>query len=72
MRTKNVYENMRVEMARRDVSIQDVAETLGVDRSTAGAKLSGKRQFWLQEALDLSQKLFDGLSVEYLFSIKKG
>ena len=66
-----VFENIRAELARRNYGTKDVAEVLGVDRSTAGAKLSGKREFSITEAFKMSACLFDGLPLEYLFFEKK-
>lgn len=71
MRSIIVYENLRVELARRNYTIQNVADVLGIDRTTAGSKLSGKREFSLKEAFRLSEDLLDGAPLEYLFSEKK-
>lgn len=71
MRQMIVFENIRVELARRNYGVKDVAEVLGVDRGTAGAKLSGKREFSVIEAFEMSAYLFDGLPLEYLFAEKK-
>lgn len=71
MRQTIAFGNIRAELARRNYGVKDVAEILGVDRSTVGAKLSGKREFSVTEAFKMSACLFDGLPLEYLFAEKK-
>ena len=67
-RISNVYfENLRAEMARKQISISEMARYLGIARETLGYKLSGKRQINLDEALKLSQKFFPEKDIYYLF-----
>lgn len=61
------FANLRAEMARKNISIQDIAKTLGVNRDTASGKLSRKRAINLDEAFVIERKLFPGYGVEYLF-----
>lgn len=69
MKTTNKFVNLRIEMAKRNLGIRDIAEAMGVERSTASRKLSGKGKFTLCEAVNISEKLFDGLDLKYLFSL---
>lgn len=39
------YPNLRAEMARKNITIQDIAEVITTGRDTAGAKLSGTSPF---------------------------
>lgn len=71
MKQTIIFENIRAELARRNYGIKDVAEVLEIDRGTAGAKLSGKREFSVTEAFKLSAYLLDGLPLEYIFAEKK-
>lgn len=49
-----IFPNLRAEMARRNLSIQDVAKAIKTGRDTAGAKLSGKRPIHLDEAITIT------------------
>lgn len=62
-----MYRNLEAEMVRRNINRKDVAEFLNVRYGTVVDKLSGKYQFKLDEALNIKQKLFPELSIEYLF-----
>ena len=71
MRQVILFANIRAELARRNYGVKEVAEALGVDRGTAGAKLTGKREFSVAEAFKMSASLFDGLPLKYLFAEKR-
>lgn len=62
------FPNLRAEMARKGVSIQDIARELKKDRTTIGAKLSGKRPIHLEEAFAIIDAFFPELDVHYLFA----
>lgn len=67
-RTNNIaYENLRVEMARKQLSITEIAAYLGITRDTLSYKLSGKRSINLDEALRIARKFFPEHDVYYLF-----
>ena len=38
-----IYENVRVEMARKNLTILDIAQNIGMNRETLSRKLSGGR-----------------------------
>lgn len=61
------YENLRAEMARANVSVADIAETIGTNRDTAGRKLARKSPFLLSEAFAIRDKYFPGMEIGYLF-----
>lgn len=61
------FENLRAEMARKQLSIAQIAETLGITRETLGCKLSRKRQINLDEALRIAREFFPERDVYYLF-----
>ena len=69
--TKNAYPNLRAEMARADISIQDIANVIGTARDTVGAKLSRKRSLTLDEAFEIANMFFPDKDVQYLFETKK-
>lgn len=62
-----MYRNLEAEMVRHSISRKDVATFLNVRYATVIDKLSGRYQFRLDEALNIKQKLFPKLSIEYLF-----
>lgn len=67
-RTSNiVFENLRAEMARKQITISEMAQYLGVTRDTLGSKLSMKRAINLDEALRIARKYFPEHDVYYLF-----
>ncbi len=61
------FENLRAEMARKQLSISEIAEYLGITRDTLGYKLSMKRPINLDEALRIARKFFPERDVYYLF-----
>lgn len=68
MATSNImYLNLRAEMARKNLSIQDIANAIHVGRDTAGAKLSGKRPLHYDEAITITDTFFPNEDVRYLF-----
>lgn len=71
MKTTNIYANLRAEMARLGIGVQDIATVIGVDRSTARRKLSGRGEFTLTEVRTISDTLFSGMSLRYLFTPEK-
>lgn len=65
------YSNLRAEMARKGITILEISKKLGVERDTAGRKLSGKSQLYLREALTITKMFFSDnveAKMKYLFS----
>ena len=68
MKRNNVkYENVRVEMARKDLTILDMASVIGMNRETLSRKLSGLSPISLSEAFDIQQKCFPDIDIQILF-----
>ena len=65
---KIAYSNLKAEMARKNIYIQDIANILGVSRDTAGRKLSRKNPLSLDEAFVIVRSFFPDQEVCYLFS----
>ncbi len=61
------FENLRVEMARKQLTITDIANYLGLSKAGLSSKLSMKRNINLNEALCIARTFFPGLSLQYLF-----
>lgn len=66
-RNSIMYKNLRAEMARRDLTILDIAKEIGMNRETLSRKLSGKSPLHIQEAFNIQQKCFPDMEVQTLF-----
>ena len=64
------YPNLRAEMARKNITIQDIAEVITTGRDTAGAKLSGKRPLHLDEAIAIFDTFFPYADMRCLFDME--
>lgn len=64
---KREYVNLRAEMAKNGVSVEDVAQVLGIHRNTASGKVRGEVPFTIDEAFALRDARFPGYEVGYLF-----
>lgn len=61
------FKNLRAEMARKKVTITEIANELGIARETLGSKFSRKRPINLDEALHITRTFFPECDVYYLF-----
>lgn len=59
---------LRGEMAKRKVSIEDIATLLGIHRNSVANKLNGESSFSIEQAVMIQEKYFPDLSLKYLFS----
>jgi hypothetical protein len=66
-KAKIEFENLRVEMARANIGVKEIAETIGTNRDTASRKLSRKSPIQLAEAFAIRDKYFPELTLSYLF-----
>lgn len=62
-----MFPNLRSEMARKNVTISDIATLLSVRYATAHDKMSGKSRFYYDEALKIKKEFFEEYEIEYLF-----
>lgn len=60
--------NLRAEMARFDVTPADIAREIGKSDRCVRDKISGKTDVSIPEAMEIRDKFFPGLSLEYLFA----
>lgn len=68
MKPTNIeYVNLRVEMARENIGVADIAQAIGKNRGTASRKLSRKSPILLAEAFAIRDKFFPNMDVAYLF-----
>lgn len=61
-----MYPNIKAEMARRSMTIVDLAKELGLSENTMCRKLNGGTDFWLSEVMAM-RRVFN-CSLDYLFS----
>ena len=66
------YENMRVEMARKGIGVQDIAKCLDKNRDTVGRKLARKSPLQLDEAFIIRDTFFPDCDISYLFKEAMG
>ena len=62
-----MYPNLRAEMARYNITIRDLAATLGVTHSTMSNKLSKKGRLTLTEAKKIKKRVRTDLALDVLF-----
>lgn len=62
-----IYENVRVEMARKNITILEMANMIGIRRETLSRKLSGRSPILLKEALIIQRNCFPNISIQVLF-----
>ena len=70
-RGDSVFRNLRAEMAREGLDGKIIANGIGVTEKTFSNKLSGKTEFTRSEMLNIRNKFFPGLKLEYLFELKE-
>ena len=62
-----MYENLKAEMARRNVSKRDIAQGLKKQARTIRNRFSGQTPFTIPEAFAIRDAFFPGASLDYLF-----
>ena len=61
------YSGLRAEMARSQLTIKDLAETIGTHRDTVSKWLACKRDLPLPKAVEIRDKCFPEKSLDELF-----
>ena len=61
-----IFPNLMAEMARRNISEEDIGRAIGKDKRTAHNKIIGSTKLTLSEAMSIG-KLFPECSIDYLF-----
>ena len=67
MRSSIMFSELRAEMARKKITIKQLADKVNVNRDTMGGKLSGKRPLYLNEAFIIQRVFFPNKDVITLF-----
>lgn len=60
--------NLSAEMARFGVSYADLMELLNCSQKTVSNKLNDATEFSVSEAMNIRDKFFPGMRLEYLFA----
>lgn len=60
------YKNLKAEMARANITNEEVSALLGIHRNSLYKKLNGGK-FYTDEAVKIWKKYFPKLSLDYLF-----
>ncbi len=68
IKTNNIaFENLKIEMNKRKISMVEIAKYLGITEDTLNSKLSGEESINLDEALRIAREFFPERDVYYLF-----
>ena len=62
-----MYPNLRAEIVRKGIKHADIANYLGITRSSLSAKMTGKRPFTWEEVEKISDMLNVDVSLKVLF-----
>ena len=63
--------NLRGEMAKKKVSIEDISALLGIHRNSVANKLNGESAFSVEQSFLIQETYFPDLSLKYLFSTEE-
>lgn len=65
------YLNLKGEMAKRNVTIESIAELLGIHRNSVANKVNGRSRFSIDEAFSVQKAFFPDLEAQYLFATEE-
>ena len=63
--------NLRGEMAKRKVSIEDISSLLGIHRNSVANKLNGDSPFSIEQSFKIQETYFPDLELKYLFATEE-
>ena len=63
--------NLKGELAKNDITIEEVSKMLGIHRNSVANKINGDSSFTIDEAFKIQKEYFPTLSLEYLFKKEK-
>ena len=66
-----MYPNLRAEMARKGVTMTDIAEVLGIRLATLSHRMNGKSGFYYDETVKIKKYLDVEMPLEELFKTEK-
>ncbi len=59
--------NLKAEMARKRLTVKDLARVTGLSETSVRNKLAGRSAFTIPEALKIKMELFPEKDLQYLF-----
>lgn len=59
--------NLRSEMYKQKITIEKMADFLGIHRNSVSNKLEGNTEFSIEEAFKVRDEFFGDLDMDYLF-----
>lgn len=62
------FENLRAEMGRKSLSIKEIAEGVGIQRTTLSKKLKRESPLQLDEAYKIIRSFFPDKEMSYIFA----
>ena len=65
---KMKYSNLKAELARKGVSMEEVSKALEIHRNSVANKINGDTPFTVEEAFKIQKRYFPKLSLDYLFA----
>lgn len=66
-KSKNILECVRAEMARKQLTVSDLALAVGISRISMSEKLGGNRPIWLSEAFAIQKTVCPDKSIDEIF-----
>lgn len=59
--------NLKAEMAKKDITIEEISKLLCIHRNSVANKINGDSSFSVEEAFKIQEAYFPKLSLTYLF-----
>ena len=66
-----MFPNLNAEMARKKITIKDLAELAEIQYDTLKNKCSGTTEFKRVEMFRIKKKVFPDMSIDYLFATEE-
>lgn len=63
-----MFANLKAEMARKSITLVQIAEKLGLNTATVSAKLNNYNRLKYCECVAIRDDFFPGMTIDYLFS----
>lgn len=63
--------NLKGEMAKKSIKVEDIAKVLQIHRNSASNKINGDTSFSIDEAVKVKEAFFPELSLKFLFEKKE-
>lgn len=62
------YKILKGEMAKKDITIEEIAELLNIHRNSVSNKINKNASFTIEEAQKIWEKYFPEMELKYLFA----